>query len=442
MHTRAACLAVLFATTLQQPASAESGRSIVLVLDASGSMNAKLSDGATRIDAAKAAVSNLVGKLSDDTWLALRVYGHRSAPQKKDCRDSELVVGFDPVAKNRAAVLEKKDAIHAQGYTPINLSLQLAARDVGSMESDEHVVLLVSDGKETCEGDPCATAKALAESDAKLIVHTVGFGVDTVTRQQLTCIANVARGKYFDAGSAGELSGALNKAAQTKAAEQAPVTKKQITIATQKFGKLKMEVEGHFSHEVFDASGKKVDQLSSVSRVVELPPGIYSVKFGNGNWTGIEVKAGETTEIKPGYLEVTPLGSGFVYALEPETGEVVEEILGTKPRATLIPGRFDVKFGNVLWPGGAELRPGETTTLKPGVLSVKADKGVFYFYLLSPDGKEVAKGDVPGTTRLAVPPGKYTLSLDPDKWLKQLPDEQRKMEIELVEGQVLQLDIN
>ena len=46
----------------------------------------------------------------------------------------------------------------------------------------------------------------------------------------------------------------------------------------------------------------------------------------------------------------------------------------------------------------------------------------------APDGTEAAKADVPGHTRVALPPGKCTLSIDPDKWLKQFPDERRKME--------------
>ena len=186
MSPKAVGLAALVAIALPlQSAVAETGRSIVLILDASGSMNANLPEGTTRIEAAKAAVANLVGKLTDDTRLAFRAYGHRSPPQRKDCKDSELIVGFNTVANNRATILAKADTIKAQGYTPINLSLQLAAQDLASEASAERVVLLVSDGKETCEGDPCATAKALADADAKLVVHTVGFGVDTVTRQQL-----------------------------------------------------------------------------------------------------------------------------------------------------------------------------------------------------------------------------------------------------------------
>src|SRR5262249_37393612 len=78
---------------LTGPALAEAGRSIAVVLDASGSMNTKLPDGQTRMEAAKAAVAELAGKLTDDTRLALRVYGHQSSPQQKNCKDSALVVG-------------------------------------------------------------------------------------------------------------------------------------------------------------------------------------------------------------------------------------------------------------------------------------------------------------------------------------------------------------
>lgn len=260
MDRNSAFLAASLLITLSgNPAIAETGRSIVLVLDASGSMNASLREGGSRISAAKTAVSDLVGTLAPDTRLAFRVYGHQSPPQQKNCKDSALVVGFDTVAANKAAVLEKAGGIRAQGYTPINLSLQLAAQDLANETSAERTVLLVSDGKETCEGDPCATAKALADADAKLVVHTVGFGVDAVTRQQLTCIARMGRGSYFDAANAGELSRVLAKAAATKATP--PVDTKKLT-STQKNGKLKMEVKGgHSWHDVLNASGQKVHEL-------------------------------------------------------------------------------------------------------------------------------------------------------------------------------------
>ena len=211
--------AVIFAAMLAtSPAPAQN--STLLVLDASGSMNARLPDGQTRIDAAKKAVADLVARMDPGTRLALRAYGHQSPTQKKDCKDTALLVGFAPMASNRAEVIAEAQAMQARGYTPITHALTAAAQDIASEESGERIVVLVSDGQETCASDPCVAARALAAADARLVIHTIGFGVGAAARTQLQCIANVARGSYFDANSAASLASTLGKAAQTKAVEQ------------------------------------------------------------------------------------------------------------------------------------------------------------------------------------------------------------------------------
>jgi hypothetical protein len=441
MSTFRISLAALLCTGLATvPAHAEADRSIALVLDASGSMKAALPDGKSRMEGAKAAVAEFVNTLRPDTRLSFRAYGHQSPTAKKDCKDTSLLTGFAAVSANKAAIVEQARGLQPLGYTPITYALTLAAKDLGAEEATSRTVVLVSDGKETCAADPCAAAKALAEADAKLVVHTVGVGVDAVTRSQLQCIAKVARGSYYDANSTAELATALGKAAE-KGAEDEPVKKKQVVIAAQKLGKLKMKVAGQFSHDVLNAAGAKVEELRSVHQEAELPPGIYSVKFGNGLWSSIDVKGGETTEIKPGYLEVKPLGSDFVEVLEPETNEKVEELLWSKPRATLIPGRFEVKFGNVLWPGGVEVKPGETATLKPGLLKVASEVGTVTFLVKDLDGKDVDEGNSPGKTKIALPPGKYVLEIDREQWIKTLTDAQRKMDIELTGGEELDITI-
>jgi von Willebrand factor type A domain len=429
-------LPVLLSTGYAAAVHAEADRSIALVLDASGSMKAKLPDGKTRMDAAKLAVAEFVGKLSPEVRLALRAYGHQSPTAKKDCKDTSLLSPFAAVSANKTAIIDQARALQPLGYTPITYALTRAAEDVGSEEAASHTVVLVSDGKETCQADPCAAAKALADADAKLVVHTVGVGVDAVTRSQLQCIATVARGSYYDANSAAELSSVLSKAA-----DAAPVKKKQIVVSTPKPGKLKMKVAGQFNHDVLNAAGEKVEELSGIHSEAQLPAGVYSVKFGNGLWSSIEVRAGETTEIKPGYLEVKPLGSDFVAVLEPETNEKVEELLWTKPRATLIPGRFEVKFGKVLWPDGVEVKPGETTVLKPGLLNVTSKVGIFTFVVKDASGQEVDDGNSPGKTKVVLPPGKYVLEVDREKWIKTLTDAQRKMDIELTAGEELDVTI-
>jgi hypothetical protein len=256
-----------------------------------------------------------------------------------------------------------------------------------------------------------------------------------MTRRQLQCIADNARGSYFDANSAAQLAKFVGEAAVKEAA--APPVKTTITIAAPKLGKLKLERSGPFIHRVIDEKGKEVADFAGINRTIDLPPGIYRVTFANGVWTGIEIKGGETTEIKPGHLQIKPLGADFVHVIEPETGEKVHEILWNAPRATLIPGRFDVRFGNVLWPGGVELKPGETLTLQPGVIVVKRKGPLMFFAVKTPDGQDASKGDTMGKSRVALPPGKYIVELD----LPTLPEEQRKLNVELAAGQELQINM-
>ena len=157
----------------------------------------------------------------------MRAYGHQSPTSKKDCKDTSLLTPFNASSHNKQAIIGQARALEPQGYTPITYSTHACgSRTLTSEESATRTIVLVSDGKETCQGDPCATAKALAEADAKLVVHTVGIGVDSVTRSQLQCIARMARGNYYDANSTSELSRALGKAA-VKDAEK-PVQKKQV----------------------------------------------------------------------------------------------------------------------------------------------------------------------------------------------------------------------
>src|SRR3990172_1470404 len=103
---------------------AQEGRSIALILDASGSMNAKLATGGTRIEAAKTAVAAFVAKLDPNVRLAYRVYGHQSPTKDKNCKDTELMVGFGAAGANRDAILAKTQAVKAQGYTPITFVIQ------------------------------------------------------------------------------------------------------------------------------------------------------------------------------------------------------------------------------------------------------------------------------------------------------------------------------
>ncbi len=84
-------------------ASASEGSVICLILDASGSMNAKLPTGVSRISAARAAVGKIVEGLPPGTVLGFRAYGHQSPREKHDCNDTALLVPFGDIAAVKAA---------------------------------------------------------------------------------------------------------------------------------------------------------------------------------------------------------------------------------------------------------------------------------------------------------------------------------------------------
>ncbi len=426
-----ACLA--FGASLAVSAPANAGKSIALILDASGSMNAQLPEGRTRIEAAKAAVDEIVGKLPPDVRISLRAYGHQSPTSKHDCKDTQLMVGFDGLAANKAAILAKAHSIKAQGYTPITYVIKLAAEDVGKEDAKPRVVILVSDGKETCEGDPCATAKALADADASLVIHTIGFAVDAAAKYQLQCIARVARGKYYDANSAGKLAEALGEAAKAEApppppappptASPAPRETTRIVIAgPPKPGKLAIQNAEMMGHIVTEAeTDKQVGKLSSFTTSIELPAGFYNVAFGKTIWKSIEVKSGATTTIVPAVLEIRNASISGHRVLDNETGEDLGGIVSTNPRMTVLPSTFAVTFDKAVW-RNIEVEDGEHKVLNPGTIKVEGAP-VNGIPIMDAEGTVVSK--VSGTQNsTTLPPGNYTLEIH-----------NQKVPVDLAEGQ-------
>lgn len=226
--TRAAAVVALLsalavAPTLSAPALASPASSttpvtsaeeapgrLLLMLDASGSMNEKDPGGSTKMVAAKKALTGLVGSLPEDTEVGLRVYGATQPggkPTPKACADTQLVAPIAPLDKDK--LTEQINAFEAKGETPIAHSLEKALGDLGS--TGKRSVILVSDGEESCVPDPCPVVRKLVGQGIDLQIDTVGFGVGAKARTQLQCIAEAGGGSYFDAKDATALAAALPK---------------------------------------------------------------------------------------------------------------------------------------------------------------------------------------------------------------------------------------
>ena len=149
-------LLVLFAffATCSLVAQAEDAPGVYIIYDSSNSMWGELPDGSRKYEAARLAMEELVQQDFDSSDVALRMYGHR---RKDDCSDSELVLGFGDPARNRNEIIGAMTAVRPTGRTPIDLSLRQALEDFGNRSGS---IILISDGIESCNADPCALVRA------------------------------------------------------------------------------------------------------------------------------------------------------------------------------------------------------------------------------------------------------------------------------------------
>lgn len=177
---------------------------ILFVLDASGSMYASM-DKDNRINVAKRILTKLMDSLerAKDVEVALRVYGHNSPPARHDCKDTKLEVPFS--ANNHAAIKREVAKITPKGTTLIAQSLQQAAYDFPKEPNVRNVIVLITDGIEECDGDPCAVSEALQSSGVILRPFIVGIGGTEDFRKAFECV-----GRYYDANTEADFDNVLN----------------------------------------------------------------------------------------------------------------------------------------------------------------------------------------------------------------------------------------
>lgn len=173
---------------------------ILFVLDASNSMNADWGNGQTRIEAAKEILSKHVDSLqfSENLEIALRVYGHQSpiTATYQDCNDTKLEIPFGP--NNFEMVKNKIKTIKAKGTTPIARSLEAAASDFPDTNS-RNIIILITDGIEACDNDPCVIAKKLHDKKINVTPFVIGLGLDLSYLEKFKCIGSYAEAETKDA---------------------------------------------------------------------------------------------------------------------------------------------------------------------------------------------------------------------------------------------------
>ena len=245
--------------------NAISANAVELILDASGSMLQRL-EGTRRIEVARTVLTDLVNEtIPEGTPLALRVFGHR----KPDACDTDLASPLQPLDRARVTGIIQGTQAMNLARTPIGESLSRVADDLKGVDGQK-LIILITDGEETCDGDPAAAIAALKESGHDVRVNIVGFAIDDAAlKAEFEEWSRIGGGLYFNASSAAELDEALQQALRPK-------------------------------YQVLDATGAIIATGTTGAEDIELPSGTYTVKILTSpiqTFSDVKIEAKETTRI-------------------------------------------------------------------------------------------------------------------------------------------------
>lgn len=186
-------------------ANAPKNSKVLIVLDASGSMMGKWGNN-TKWDIAKRVLSTTIDSIqtaNPSVQFGVRIFGHQFHRTAENCTDSNFEIPF--AKKNARDIMEKLSYITPQGQTPIAHSLVASAADFVNPK-DLNSIILITDGLETCEGDPCDAAIELQKMRVSMKPFVIGMGLQEAGGFDFyNCV-----GFYYEAADEKSMSTALD----------------------------------------------------------------------------------------------------------------------------------------------------------------------------------------------------------------------------------------
>lgn len=368
---------ILYGQEVNQQALPEKTR-ILFVLDGSGSMNADWGEHKSRMDIAKEILTRLVDSLriNPKVELALRVYGHRYSRESNNCNDSHLEVAFG--VNNHSNIIREIRDITPRGVTPITYSLLQAGNDFPPNAGYRNILILITDGVESCGGDPCEASIEFQKKGVFLRPFIIGLGVPG--GKALDCV-----GKFIDAENSRSFNKILNESIETTFAnttvsvellngENKPVeTNVNITFINKMTGTAAYE----FVHYL-DGAGKpdsvQVDPVLSYDIVVNtLPPVITrNLSIVNGEHNTIRIPAPQGTVV------IKPEGRGnpFSAVVRQRGKSRILHLQHSSQPTRYLEGEYEVE--TITLPRrtfAVSLHSGETTTItvpSPGAVNINS----------------------------------------------------------------------
>ncbi|WP_172972138.1 vWA domain-containing protein [Roseibium aquae] len=361
-------------------------RSTVLVLDGSGSMWAQLPEGRSRIEVARDVLDDFLSARDPAAPLGMIAYGHN---RKGDCSDIETIAPTGP--QDGRALGQRLRTLMPRGKTPLADALRRAAAEIPAT-AEEADIVLVTDGLETCGGDPCAVAAELAAQGIPVRAHVVGFGLTEGEVRQIACIADQTGGLVLAPQSGAALSDALLRT--TSAPVDAPALPGSATINLT----IRADIAGRPDAVTFRAVSEAMGETRELGRLDFATAGYLPVELAGGNWL-ITADAGNDGN-----------------------GEIVARIVAGENTTIYVPFRGLLPSLDMPAPTGA-FRAGVNGLMPYRITEegLATGGGDFVFSLLPVDAADTAdrridyatqdsrKGSHVGTFRTPAEPGDYLL---------------------------------
>lgn len=185
---------------------------VAVILDASGSMKAEV-QGEEKMTLARDSVKTFTDNLADYVDVALYVFGHEGSGDESDKELSCTTIDdiYELGEYDGDKFDDALDSFDAKGWTPIANSLSLVRDDLmeASDEDTKNIIYLISDGIETCDGDPVETVEEINDDIDDVTINIIGFDVDDAADQLLKDIAEAGDGKYSAAQNEEQLGEAI-----------------------------------------------------------------------------------------------------------------------------------------------------------------------------------------------------------------------------------------
>ncbi len=413
---------------------------ILFILDASQSMLGQW-EGKQKIKIATSLLSDLMDSLKTvkNVQVALRVYGHQYsvAQGKRSCEDTKLEVPFG--YNNYEAIKKKLTSLHPVGTTPIAYSLQKSADDFPPCADCRNIIILITDGIEECDGDPCAIALALQKNNVVLKPFVIGMGLDLPTIEAFKCVGN-----FYDVQNTASFKKVLNiviSQVMNKTTVQVNLldiygNPTETNVNMTFYDHLTKQIRYNFVHTINHRGNPDtipLDPLGSYDLVVHtLPPvGKDSIVLtpGKHNIIAVDVPQGALNFKMPGYNEYKDLEVIVRKKGEMQTLYVQK----FHEKQNYLVGEYDLEILTFprIYLSGVKISQSHTTTIQfpnPGILNLSFPGSAYASLYLEENNQLKWLKDFNSNLvryKLVMQPGKYRIVYRPINAKKSIYTEEK-----------------